>query len=184
MDYSMSLGIIILLVVGAMAVSVCSTFVVTRAYDRQRALAALSRQMAHDHWQFQQRLRTLESQLGAIGDRVLPITTAFQALLVQELTHFHEPRTDALLTKLGPPITLTDAEEAELLHRLRQREVDMGHLITPSERDAARILPLIMKRIRAENDMLGQVPPLFQLVTIVRLGEDPSDASASDDPLA
>lgn len=96
------------------------------------------------------RVAELEKQLASVQESVVPISAAMQALLVKQLTHFHTPVMDALLVKLGPPNTLTEAEEKELIIALEQRTRDMGPLIDDSERDAAMMLPMIIRRVRLE----------------------------------
>ena len=112
------------------------------------------------------RMATIDRQLAMVGQAVMPISTAFQAILVKELTHFHTPRCDELLEKLGPPFLLTEEEEAELLQLLEERERDMGDLITPSERDAAHIFPAVMRRARVEAQALGTLPMTLRMVSV------------------
>lgn len=97
------------------------------------------------------RVAELELQLSAVKQSVLPISAAFQAILIKELTHYHTPRMDELMVKLGPPVTLTEAEQAELATLLEQRTIDMNGRISDSERDAAIMLPLVVKRVLAES---------------------------------
>jgi hypothetical protein len=97
------------------------------------------------------RVSELESQSSLLKQQVTPIAAAFQAILVRELTHFHTPVMDALLVKLGPPNTLTDEEEQELADALEQRTKDMGDQITDSERDAAQMLPFLIRRAKREE---------------------------------
>ena len=84
-----------------------------------------------------QTVATLSQQLGLIHQAVIPLNLAIQQVLVKELTHYHTPVLDALMAKLGPPLTLTSDEEDALLRLLAEREQDMGELITAEERDAA-----------------------------------------------
>ena len=98
----------------------------------------------------------------------VPINVAIQTLLIKELTHYHTPEVDALLAKLGPPFTLTDDEERALLLALEKREQEKDSQITDSEREAARMLPLIIKRIKRDNATTTPDTPLvFQVVTTV-----------------
>ena len=110
------------------------------------------------------RVDMLDKQLALVGHDVVPISAALQAMLIKELTHFHTPRMDHLMSKLGPPSELNDVEEAELLMLLQEREADMGDLISDSERDAAHILPVIIKRAKAEALALAQAQPTLQTV--------------------
>jgi len=98
------------------------------------------------------RVAELERLNALVTQAVLPISAAFQAILIKELTHFHTPIMDALMVKLGPPLILTETEEQELVAALKKREHDMGDQISDAERDAARMLPMVMKRVKAEID--------------------------------
>lgn len=118
-----------------------------------------------------QRVVELEKQLSLVGQAVLPISAAFQAILIKELTHFHTPEMDSLMAHVGPPSMLTEQEETQLATLLEQRAVDMGMLITDSERDAARMLPLVMKRARIEAQVLAGEMHL-KLVTVVPVAEE------------
>ena len=120
------------------------------------------------------RLKTIEDQLILVGAQVLPISTAFQAILVKELTHYHTPELDALLVKLGPPFTLTEAEMQQMFQLLVAREQDLGPLISAAERDAAHMLPLVMRRAKVEAELLGNPGPRFKIVhAIITPGDKP-----------
>ena len=121
------------------------------------------------------RVDMLDKQLALVGHDVVPLSAAMQALLIKELTHFHTPRMDLLMSKLGPPSTLSDAEETELLVLLKEREADMGDLISDSERDAAHILPVIIKRAKAEALALADTQPSLQTVAIISPVIPPDD---------
>jgi hypothetical protein len=131
--------------------------------EKDREAAAV--QLAKDHAQLVTDFRAMEAKLAVLSAAVVPISTAFQAILIKELTHFHTPRMDELLAKVGPG-TLTADEERELAVALLQREADMGELITASERDAAHILPLVITRAKAEAELMKGKPVLFKLVTV------------------
>lgn len=94
----------------------------------------------------------LEKQLALIAASVVPISTAFQAILIKELTHMHTPVLDALLAKVGPPSSLTEDETEEMAQLLKERALDMGDQISSSERDAAIMLPMVIKRAKIELD--------------------------------
>jgi len=121
------------------------------------------------------RVDTLDKQLALVGHDVVPLSAAMQALLIKELTHFHTPTMDALMAKLGPPSTLTDAEETELLLLLKEREIDMGDLISDSERDAAHILPAVIRRAKAEALALAETQPTLQTVAVLSPMPPPDD---------
>ena len=103
------------------------------------------------------RLFKLEASLAVIDQKVVPISTALQAILVKELTHYHTPIMDELMTRIGPPSTLSEEEEVVLTAALLERTQDMGVLISSAERDAAFILPAIMRRAKAECALLNSV---------------------------
>lgn len=97
------------------------------------------------------RITALEKELSLVRETVLPISVAMQELLVKQLTHFHTPIMDALLVKIGPPNALTADEEEQLAAALKERAQDMGDKIDASERDAALMLPMIMRRAKIES---------------------------------
>lgn len=45
------------------------------------------------------RISELENKLSLLTQSVMPISAAFQAILIKQLTHFHLPEIDALLAK-------------------------------------------------------------------------------------
>ena len=110
---------------------------------------------------------TIETQMVRIRDAV-PLHVALQTILIKELTHFHTPELDFLLTKLGPPYRLTESEEETLLAGLKQRERDMGAEISQSEREAAQMLPLLINRIKREKALTTPTTVVaFQVVSTV-----------------
>lgn len=148
---------VVMLILGAV-----STLLFARRGDRRKGVDEKSKADADLH----KRIVELESQLMVVKEKVVPISAAFQAILIKELTHFHTPVMDALLVKLGPPNTLTDAEEKELAAALRQRSKDLNGAISDSERDAAEMLPMVVKRAKAEEHIdLTQQP--LQIVAAV-----------------
>jgi len=100
------------------------------------------------------RVVELEAQTRLLGQQVLPIWTASQAILIKELTHFHTPIMDKLLLKLGPPFILTESEEVQLNECLVERTKDMSAEISDSERNAAHLLPLLIPRARSESEAM------------------------------
>lgn len=108
------------------------------------------------------RTTRLEQELASLKTAVVPISAAFQAILIKELTHYHTPVTDRLLEKLENG-TLAPTEERELSVALEERTRDMNGDIPESERDAARMLPMVIKRVRAEAVLMY---PEVQLVAV------------------
>jgi hypothetical protein len=126
-------------------------YMTARHLARREAMARLATIRKEDDRAMRDRITELERKLAVIGSTVEPISTAFQALLIKQLTHFHTPELDALLVKVGQqPYALEPKEEARLTELLAQRTTDMGELIDDLERDAAHILPFIIRRVRAE----------------------------------
>jgi hypothetical protein len=74
---------------------------------------------------------------------------------------------DELMVKVGPPSILTLEEESELEKLLEERQSDMGPEITDSERDAAQMLPMIIRRAKAEIAAMEGKPALFKLVMVI-----------------
>lgn len=123
--------------------------------------------IATGHIKLLERVADLEGKLALVNQAVIPISTAFQAILIKELTHYHTPEMDGLMTKIGPPNLLTPAEELRLAILLEERTRDMDVQISDSERDAALILPAVMKRARAEAEVLiGAEALKLKLVTV------------------
>lgn len=130
------------------------------------------------------RVAELEKQQSLTNLVAQPIWAAIQAKLVAELTHFHEPITDALLAKLGPPVTLTEPELVLLTQKLVKREVDLNGRITPEERDAARMLPMVIRRVKAEAEAMAaasQVELQMMAVPVAPTAEIPSAPEPAED---
>ncbi len=129
-----------------------------RELDRKREDAEKQLQHeTHAREDIINRLLKLETSLAVIDQKVVPISTALQAILVKELTHYHTPIMDTLLSRIGPPSMLSEEEEVLLTEALLERTHDMGQLISDSERDAAFILPAIMRRAKVECAIMQDV---------------------------
>ena len=140
------LNSLILAVVSAgMAFLASRYFSNRRMIDAEREKAILANALRDD------RITALTTQLAVISAAVVPISTAFQSILIKELTHYHTPELDALMARVGPPSQLNEIETQRLELLLRERSKDMAKDIPESERDAALMLPLVMKRAKAEN---------------------------------
>lgn len=94
------------------------------------------------------RIQDLEKQLAILTATFTPISAAFQAVLIKQLTHFHTPEMDALLEKATKG-SLSNSEEKKLREMLLERAKDLNGRIDDSEREAALMLPLVMNRVRA-----------------------------------
>lgn len=111
------------------------------------------------------RIVALERRIALLNQQTIPISAAFQAILVQDLTHFHTPEMDALMVKLGPPFILTRVETDRLIALLSERERDLGPEVPQSERDAAHMLPLVIRRVAADRERSGlQAEPLVRVL--------------------
>ncbi len=148
------------IVLGALLSFVAASYWFSRA-----ARVHAAEQLAEHHAQLEQRVTAAERQLALVGQAVLPISTAFQAILIKELTHFHTPELDALLQRIGPPCTMTAVEAARFEVLLEARTRDMSVEISASERDAATILPAVMRRATEEYAHVGELM-VFQLITV------------------
>ncbi len=130
------------------------TFLATWYWTNQRKALELRVQVqaAQDakNQQIFDRLVDLEKQSALLQQLVGPLSTAFQAALVKELTHFHTPEMDALMVKLGPPYVLNDDELGRLTVMLRERANSSDLDIPESEREAALMLPYVLKRAKRE----------------------------------
>ena len=96
------------------------------------------------------RVTELESGHALLRQAAMPINAVVQAMLIKELTHDHGPRLDALLEKIGPPCQLSEDEERELEKLLDDRANQFDERVSPSERDAARMLMMVVARARSE----------------------------------
>ena len=100
---------LLLAIVGAIL-----TFLVTRYFANRRMIesehdkAVLSNALRDD------RITALQTQLAVISAAVVPISTAFQSILIKELTHYHTPELDALMKRVGPPSLLNEVETNRL----------------------------------------------------------------------
>jgi hypothetical protein len=139
---------IALLLIGAVVTFLASWFWFAKTGRRANGV---ERRQAEQ--KLKDRVTELESKIALVQQAVVPISTAFQAILIKELTHLHAPELDALMLKLGPPFTLTLEEQERLTVLLTERARDMGDSIPQSEREAAMMLPFIIKRVRAENGL-------------------------------
>jgi hypothetical protein len=118
--------------------------------DKAEKAAAI---IAEGHAKLEARVAELTERLSLVSAQVVPFSTAFQQILVAQLTHAHTPELDALLAKLGPPITLTEEEEPELYRLLSAREKEVE--FDEEERESAIMLPYVIKRARREQAQIA-----------------------------
>jgi hypothetical protein len=142
--------------------------------------------LAVDHERVLLRVAELETKARLSEQATTPIVTAFQALLVKQLTHADKPEMDELMVKIGPPDVLTADEHARLLVMLHDRGKDMSIAITAGERDAAKILPIVMKMAAEEQTNFEQATvahnlQLVTIVSVVKVGTPPPEKQEKDE---
>jgi len=145
------------------------TFLATWFWYTRNLAVKRAEVLAVEHEKVLARLQELETKERISSQTLTPIITAFQGILVKQLTHAGKPEMDFLMVKIGPPNVLSDEERARLMEMLHERTTDMGIEITASERDAAVILPIVMKMADTEQKDFAHVDGAtdLKLVTIV-----------------
>jgi hypothetical protein len=124
--------------------------------------------LAVGHKDVLRRLSEIEAENARLSQQVVPIPEAFQATLIQKLTHFHTPEIDGLMRKLMP-YRLTAEEFDRLIELLDKTARDMASEIDDEEREAAMMLPMVMKRVRANRDKTGlEAEPLIRIIVTTR----------------
>lgn len=142
------------------------TATVEKLQREKAAVTALAEKLASQHKELEDKVNALTSQLGLVSQVVTPINQAMQALLIRELTHYHTPELDALMAKLPPEGTLSPEEEQRIAVLLQEREEQMDGSIPESEREAAHILPYVIKRVRAEAAAIVESTPQLKIVAV------------------
>lgn len=129
---------------------------VTEEKERANRLAAEERARAKELADAQALLlaRVIEAEKelavfkATMSTALLPVSAMFQAALVTHLTHNHTPEMDDLLARIN---ALTETEEQRLFVLLQERVVEFDDPeIGDLERDAAVMMPYVMKRVKAE----------------------------------
>lgn len=145
------------------------TFATTWFWFARNAAVTKTAAIALEHATLLARVAELETQRRVDAQTMTPIVSAFQGLLIKQLTHADKPEMDDLMVKLGPPDILTDEEHDRLHVMLEARSHDMEPNITSSERDAATILPYVMKMAAEEQANMKNADAAqdLKLVTIV-----------------
>lgn len=122
------------------------------------------------------RVTELETKERVASQQFSPIITAFQAILVKQLTHPNKDEMDELLIKVGPPHTLTPDESARLAVMLKERSHDIGGEVTLSEREAAIIMPIVMRMASEEQTNITAAhdtdPSNLKMITVVSVVTD------------
>jgi len=155
---------------------------VTAFWRYRDAATKRAEKLLDENEKLETRMRDMEKSLLLVNQQVLPMNAAFQAILIRELTHFHTPRMDELMQMMGPPCLLTDDDREELDDLLVERTLDMGDMISESERDAARMLPMVMRRVAREAEEIQTATPQLKLVVVApseSVGEPDSERMLS-----
>ena len=147
------------------------TFMVAVFWHSRAAAVKRAEVLAAENLEVLKRIKELEDKERLSSQVVTPIVTAFQALLIKQLTHAGKPEMDLLLVKVGPPNILSPDENKRLVVMLRDRTTDMGVEITSDERDTAVIFPIVMKMADKEQMNLSHVEGAtdLKLMTIVSI---------------
>ena len=138
----------------------------TAMREEKAAVIAKADKLAEEHRALEEKVNALTAQLGLVSQVVTPINQAMQALLIRELTHYHTPELDALMAKLPPDGTLTIKEEERIAVLLKERADELNGSIPEHERDAAHILPFIIKRVKAEAQSIAESTPQLKIVAV------------------
>jgi hypothetical protein len=157
--------------IGLLIVAAALSFLAARYWFQRNQAIADAQRIKEGHDQLLNRVTELERENALVKAAVVPITTAFQALLIKELTHFHTPVMDALMVKIGPPNTLTEDEAQQLAELLKQRSEDMADSIPDRERRAAHILPDVMVLAKSDQDQ-AQQERILAVVSLPKPGAD------------
>lgn len=150
-----------------MGISAGVTFVGTKYWHDKGIIKAAKDKAETEEKALMERIHELETRLAVVGQTVQPITNAFQAFLVNKLTHYHTPEADALLAKLDP-FVLTDEEENRLYQLMVARTVEMHKEISPIERVCARALPLVIAMIRHDLNVNAAMAELTVIAVPMR----------------
>jgi len=129
---------------------------VQKARDLQESTERTAAAIAKSHMELVSEVGALREKLQVVTAQVVPFNTAFQQILIAQLTHSHTPELDALMKKIGPPNTLTKEEEMRMHKLLHDRQHDLNGEISQEEREAALILPYVMRRAREEQAQMNR----------------------------
>lgn len=131
----------------------------------------------------EKRVDDLEKSMVVVNQVAQPLNQMYLAMLVKQLTHLHTPQLDGLLAKIGPPSLLTPDEEVEMAALLKERAEVLDGQIDESERDAAIMLPLVLKRAKREIEEMTINPvELTVVATLIAPHEYGEYIAASGTP--
>lgn len=143
----------ILVTVGIMLFGSLLTFIATSYWSRKGLAAAAAAKAieieATAKAEQQSRIADLEKRLAATEQVVSPISQIMMDALRKQLTHADTPILDAHLESLTKPEGLSTTDKAELLQLLEERSKDMRY--SESERDAAHMMPAMMRRVESSK---------------------------------
>jgi hypothetical protein len=157
------------------------SFLAARYWSQHNAEIKAREKIALGHEALLLRVTAIEAQLGLLNQAVIPISTAFQGMLVQQLGQAHMPRLDELLTKIGPPNKMTGTEEKEFHELLHERAEDRAPGTSQTERSAAAVLPEVMVMAGLEQAALhpeqSAKANVLEDPTFSESGNNPEDGS-------
>lgn len=157
---------------GLVVIGAILTFIAARYWNQKGARSKEDDRLRAERDQYHERVIALEKSQAILGQAVTPMMAAVQAVLIQKLTHMHTPVMDELLTKLEPTNTLTPEEEIHLGVLLKERAKDLDGRISEDERDAALILPAVIKMVKTEAEAIKAKTPDLKLVAIAPPSEE------------
>lgn len=145
------------------------------AYAEKAAIEKKAADIKKGHDELVEQVRALQVKVSVVEQVAAPLNALMQQALIKELTHLHTPEMDALLVKVGgldengvvQPNTLTNDEEERLAVMLKERATEANGRIDTYERDAAIMLPMVLKRVKREVEASKLVDPELKLVAVV-----------------
>lgn len=133
----------------SVVVATVSSFLVAMYWYGRKVRQSAAEKLAANAVLMGDRVRDLERELEGIKANVKPFSVALQDVLIRRLTNFHTPVLDALLEKVGIEMSVDDEERLREALSIRIDELN-GHL-DELERDAAIMLPMVMRWVRKER---------------------------------
>ena len=153
----------LLVFVGATAF-VFIAIIITWLYLRVRDLSRIAVIVSPDN-DIYARVLAVEAQLSALAAAASPLSEVVRDAIIKELTHLHTPELDALLEKVKSD-TLSPDDERSLLRLLKDRAEEPNHLVGAGERDAAIMLPPILRRIKQEKEAISPTETELRIVSV------------------
>lgn len=98
------------------------------------------------------RIADLEQQMAVVSTQVSPLWAAVQSKIARDLTHPHPQfkEMDELLRQLEA-LKITDAGRVRLGLLLEQRIISTDPAITDEERESAKIMKVVMRKVVGES---------------------------------